>query len=466
MVGALALGSCAGVPSNIREAPPNRAVHHRSVLVAIEQQSGRPATLRFLEERTLQPVRSKPADLGHLELAIRSQDGSRVATASAREPYRSGNTPHTFRVFDVQSQTLLLEVEHVLSPWLGVFAEDGMSVYWLVPAGQEDPGMSIHRLDVKTARFAEPIVLPRNLFVRAAKALPGGGLAMFGSLDDYQGGAFRASSVGQVYTVSADGRVGGLALPDIQLIDSDADARGMPPGREGFEPGLGWDLERGLLHVVHADSEKVTTVTLDDLGVQQGEIVPKRSIASALLSWLIPSAIAKELIPFTNRTAILAPGGKTMFVSGTRMKVEQRSEIVWRQTSVPLGLSVVRTSDMAKVQTLEGDVVSANVSPEGKYLFTQEGGWVMDTDNTNREIPPHRMKILAADDLSLVSELRSEFGQFNGFSSDGRTVYLSGCASGVEEGPGVLTAVDVETGGAIAQSPLAQCYVNLLQPGD
>ncbi|HYN99489.1 MAG TPA: hypothetical protein VEU28_07415, partial [Actinomycetota bacterium] len=147
---------------------------------------------------------------------------------------------------------------------------------------------------------------------------------------------------------------------------------------------------------------------------------------------------------------------------GTRMKVEQRSEIVWRQTSVPLGLSVVRTSDMAKVQTLEGDVVSASVSPEGKYLLTQEGGWVMDTDNTNREIAPNRMRILAADDLSLVSELRSEFGQFNGFSSDGRTVYLSGCASGVEEGPGVLTAVDVETGGAIAQSPLAQCYVNLL----
>ena len=465
VVGALALGSCGGTTSNIRGSVPSRPVDQSSVLVAIEQGGGNPATLRLLQGRTLQPIRTETVDLGYLELAISSQDGSRVATASAREPYRSGNTLHTFRVFDVESETPLLEVEHVLSPWDGVFAEDGRSIYWLVSAGQ-GPGMSLHRMDLATSRFAEPIVLPRNLMIRDLKALPGGGLAMFGSLDDYQGGPFRATSVGQVYTVSADGRVDSVPLPDIRLIDSDADAQGMPPGREGFDPGLAWDLDRGLLHVVHAEAERVTTVTLNGLQVQQGEIVPRRSFASDLLSWLVPSAVAKELIPSTSRTAVLAPGGDTLFVSGTRMKVEQRSEVVWRQTSVPLGLSVVRASDMAKVQDLEGDVVSVSVSPDGKYLFTEEGGWVTETNNTTPEIAPNRMKILAAEDLSLVSELKSAFGQFNGFSSDGRTAYLSGCASGVEEGPGVLTAVDVETGGAVAQSPLAQCYVNLLQPED
>jgi hypothetical protein len=466
---ALVLGSCSGTATDVGAGVPRRPSNQSSVLVALEQDGGRKATFRLLEDRTLTSLGSGPVDLGYLELAIRSRDGSRVATASAEEPYRSGNTPHTFRVFDVESGTQLLQVENALSPWHGVFAQDAKAIYWLVSTGGQPgtgPGMSLHRLDLETARFAEPIILPPTLMVRDLKALPGGGLAMFGSADDYAGGAFRTTSVGQVFTVSADGEIRSLVLDGINLIDSNPDAQGVPPGREGFDPGLAWDLDRRLLHVVHADSEKVTTVRLESLKAEQGDIVPKRSLASALLSWFIPSATAKELIPFTNRQAFLAPGGEMLFLSGTRMTVEQKSPVVWRQTAVPMGLSVVRTSDMTKVQAVEGGVVNASVSPDGKHVFAEEGGWVTETDDPSPEIAHSRMKILKAADLSLVSEVKPALGQFNGFSADGRTAYLSGCPSGAEEGPGVLTAVDVQTGGAIAQSPIAQCYVNLLMPGD
>lgn len=444
----------------------------QSPLVSIERYSDEERSqLRLLDPVNLGPVSGvPPIELGYVHAQAVSPDGGRLAVVTSAHPRHVTAVTWQLRVIDLRDGSTIFSSEAPAETSEGVFSRDGRTIYWVNYAVYSEVGTTprLYRAQLEETpgetRMEQIATLPTNLLVRGMEPTAGGGVAIFGSIDDWAGTPHRQRADAQLIVVDTSGRLTALPLPDVALLRPDSSGGNPSPAREEYTPGLAWDTDAGLLRIVHADRDKVTTVRLSDLKVLSSRLItPERTIASTLLTWLVPSAHAKELLPSTDRSVELGSDGETMFVSGSRRELVWRDGRVTGQRWIPLGLSVVRTSDFREVATIGKEISELMVAPGGGHIVVHQGVLTFDMENAGPP-PSGRMSILRASDLHPVRTFGAGVQAVSGFSRDGRYAYLSGCPNGNLEGPGQLMKVELQSGKVIARVAIPSCHANLAGP--
>ena len=160
-----------------------------------------------------------------------------------------------------------------------------------------------------------------------------------------------------------------LALPDVLLaafaVSSD--------GRRAY--------------VVHADSDRVTVVDLEEMRVERSEAIGRSaSLFERFLSFLAGSAYAKG--PLQEKWAAISPDGRYLYVSGMSQRpVNTPAGGVLEQTS--FGVQVIDTNSLDVVAEIKpggedvyGDLV---MHPSGRYLYAIKDGNLHVLDPTTLE---------------------------------------------------------------------------------
>lgn len=271
--------------------------------------------LRKVDPATLQdPPGFSPISLGEdADLAVRP-DGSSLATILRYfHPY--SNQPPTplylvdLEVWAVKETGVVIGGLLTAAP---AFAPDGRTLWW-IESEADSGGQVLHRysLDRQTDH--------------QVTELPGGSVAHdFQPLGDDRA-ALYLREAGEAEAerdlppawprllVVEDGEV----VHDLELggVLHGWLPTGPPEACCWNEPSLAWELQKGLLYVVHAGADTVTVVDLERGILEQAEVRPRLSALGRLGAWLAPPALAKEVYPRPS-SALLSPDRSRLHVSG------------------------------------------------------------------------------------------------------------------------------------------------------
>jgi hypothetical protein len=139
---------------------------------------------------------------------------------------------------------------------------------------------------------------------------------------------------------------------------------------ESYQPGLAWDLERGLLYIAHADEDRITVVDLAEGVVKiQSDILRPRSHFDRFIDWLMPTAAAKGG-PVTIRRALLSEDGRMLSIAPLFGEYETIEE-----PDISTDLLIVETERLEEVGRLElGTIVDMQLAPNGRDLLVRSYG--------------------------------------------------------------------------------------------
>ena len=218
---------------------------------------------------------------------------------------------------------------------------------------------------------------------------------------------------------------------------------GAGPVVKTWDPALIWDPGRRLVYVVHADSDRITAIDLDDLSVAADQEFnsPNSALVSAF-SWLIPPAHAK-FYDGNRRQGVLSADGARLFVATGASEAFEQSDGRWASTETPLGIQVIDVDRLQEVDRIDLPVDSVALSPDGTMLFASGTSRAWSEGGTS-QIEPHGLFVLDSSDLSQIAHL--DFGQSVGpplFSLDGSIMYVASWSE--HTGTTTLHAVDLET---------------------
>lgn len=165
----------------------------------------------------------------------------------------------------------------------------------------------------------------------------------------------------------------------------------------------------------------MTVVDLDRGAVVAAtDLVSARSPIDALGAWLVPTAYAK-LVPGTDRTAVLDPNGRLLYVATLR---RTQPDDFHEFNELALGGFVVDTDTLRIVGRIDQPVSALALSPDGTRLLATGTGVLSRADQAG-EVTPHRLFVL--DPVSLEEPAHIPSGgpmRIAGFSRDGRIAYL------------------------------------------
>ncbi len=146
------------------------------------------------------------------------------------------------------------------------------------------------------------------------------------------------------------------------------------PGQAFYiSPGLVFAPNRDALYVVHADSEKLTTVDFQSQTVETVEIQTKLTWFERLLSMTAGTAHAK-IGDGIIRQAAISPDGQYLYVVGVNNATFEDSQGNWQMEQSPLGLEILQTSDGSRVDRIETDTTELSLSPDGRFLYLRNWG--------------------------------------------------------------------------------------------
>lgn len=153
------------------------------------------------------------------------------------------------------------------------------------------------------------------------------------------------------------------------------------PGHASYlSPGLVFAPDRDALYIVHADSERFTTVDFENQRVETVDIQPKLTWFERMLSMTAGAAHAKIGDGIT-RQASVSPDGQFLYVVGVNNATSQDEQGDWQMEQTPLGLEILQTSDGSRVQHIETDTMDFSLSPDGRFLYLRNWG------NSENNIP-------------------------------------------------------------------------------
>jgi hypothetical protein len=197
-----------------------------------------------------------------------------------------------------------------------------------------------------------------------------------------------------------------------------------------YLPGLAWNLERDLLYVVHADSDRISVVDLVQGEVRrQSEIRPAQSLLERLLGRLATPAQAKA-VPGTEKKAVLSPDGDRLYVVGLRSEMEwNENKQEWNWYQVPLGLQVIATDGLAELQHPDLPVNNLVLSPNGEWLMLA-GAYDVTGADGHLERVAGGLYLVDVHTMQVAGHLLPESEvSLHGFSPDGRYGYVSTASS-------------------------------------
>jgi hypothetical protein len=150
------------------------------------------------------------------------------------------------------------------------------------------------------------------------------------------------------------------------------------------------------------------------------ELVSAQSPLDALGTWLVPTAYAK-LVPGTDRTAVLDPDGRRLYVATTR---RTQSDDFRDFSEVALGGFVVDTDTLEIAGRIDRPVGALALSPDGARLLAT-GTDVESRHDEAGVVTPHGLYVLDPVSLEELAHIPSAGPmRVAGFSADGRIAYL------------------------------------------
>jgi WD40 repeat protein len=141
------------------------------------------------------------------------------------------------------------------------------------------------------------------------------------------------------------------------------------PGRAlYFSPGIAFAPDRDALHIVHANSDQLTTVDFETQQVKTLDIHTELSWFERLLSLTAGVAHAK-IGDGTSKQIAVSPDGQFLYVVGVHNESFQDSLGNIQMSQTPLGLEIIRTSDGSRTAEIETRAGELSLSPDGLFLY-------------------------------------------------------------------------------------------------
>ena len=146
------------------------------------------------------------------------------------------------------------------------------------------------------------------------------------------------------------------------------------PGQAFYiSPGLVFAPDRDALYIVHADSEKLTTVDFQSQTIETVGIQNKLTWFERLLTMTADVAHAKIGDGITRQAAI-SLNGQYLYIVGVNNSTFEDSQGNWQMEQTPLGLEILQTKDGSRVEQVETDTTELSLSPDGRFLYLRNWG--------------------------------------------------------------------------------------------
>jgi hypothetical protein len=182
------------------------------------------------------------------------------------------------------------------------------------------------------------------------------------------------------------------------------------PGRAlYFSPGIAFAPDRDALHIVHADSEQLTTVDFETQQVKTLDIHTKLSWFERLLSLTAGVAHAK-IGDGTSKQIAVSPDGQLLYVVGVHNESFEDSMGNIQMDQTPLGLEIIRTSDGSRTAQIETDAGELSLSADGRFLYLRYWAdhytvpWTEVFDTSINEIIIRKANVYASPALRINGE--------------------------------------------------------------
>lgn len=146
------------------------------------------------------------------------------------------------------------------------------------------------------------------------------------------------------------------------------------PGQAYYiNPGVVFAPDGDVLYIVHADSEKLTTVDFEQQNVETVDIQTKDTWFEKLLSLTAGVAHAK-IGDGIIRQAAISPDGQFLYVAGMNNVTYKDKQGNWQMEQTPLGLEIIQTRNGLRVAHIETDTTELSLSPDGRFLYLRSWG--------------------------------------------------------------------------------------------
>lgn len=180
------------------------------------------------------------------------------------------------------------------------------------------------------------------------------------------------------------------------------------PGQAYYlSPGLVFAPDRDALYIVHADSEKLTTVDFERQSVETVDIQTKLTWFEKLLALTSDVAHAKIGDGITRQAAI-SLDGQLLYVTGMNSVTQPDKQGNWQMEQTPSGLQIIQTRDGSRVEYFESDATELSLSPDGHFLYLRSWGesdpWTEIFDTASRQFGPRKEWTFAVPALRLNGE--------------------------------------------------------------
>lgn len=157
----------------------------------------------------------------------------------------------------------------------------------------------------------------------------------------------------------------------------------VPGNAEQYIPGVVFAPTAGLLYIVNAEKDELTTIDFAAQTIRTIAIHTELSWLEQLLSLGTTTAYAKG-IDSKEKHVLISPDGQTLYITAARGENSiEDGELQFKY--IPLGLQIVRVADALQIAKFDTESNDMSLSADGKQLYLRtwnEAGPVTDVLDT------------------------------------------------------------------------------------
>jgi DNA-binding beta-propeller fold protein YncE len=314
-------------------------------LTVSDREDGRNSALEWIDLKNWQLIKS-PIEFEDWITAIAySPDGQKLAITATGAISEQGSASDSSQVavIDNVSQTLQAERAVDLSPTMLEFTRDGSAL--VVYGSAKNP-------DDQTSQVAQVALLDSTTLEPLWSA-----------------------------------PLAGVIYGNKPVEESEDD----PEGFESWEPAIVYAPDQEALYIVHADSNRLTTVDINARTIHSADILTATSWLERLLTLTAGTAHAKTLDGHF-KTAVLSPDGSRLYILSRTADSFQDEDGNWQFSETSHGLDVVEVATAAQLVHLNTDATDLEFSADGQSLFLRswmDQGWTEVLDENSLSTIAH-----------------------------------------------------------------------------